>query len=57
MITEEMRKYRTNVKYKVNTLVVLFDDGSSIEIQPGMVTSLYIEKDFDNLYFPITSLI
>lgn len=56
MITEEMRKYRTNVKYKVNTLVVLFDDGSSIEIQPGMVTSLYIEKDFDNLYFPIINI-
>ena len=56
MITEEMRKYRNNIKYKVDTLVVLFNDGSSVEIEPGMVTSIYIEKDFDNLYFPIINL-
>lgn len=56
MITEEMRKYRTNIKYRVDTLVVLFDDGSTVEIEPGMVTSLFIEKDFDNLYFPIINI-
>lgn len=56
MITEEMRKYRNNIRYKVDTLVVLFNDGSTIEVEPGMITSIYIEKDFDNLYFPIINL-
>jgi len=56
MITEEMRKYRNNIRYKVDTLVILFNDGSTSTVEPGMITSIYIEKDFDNLYFPIINL-
>ena len=45
MITEEMRKYRNNIRYKVDTLVILFNDGSTSTVEPGMITSIYIEKD------------
>lgn len=56
MITDEMRTYRNNIKYKVESLDIIFSNGNIENIKPGMVTHLYIEKDFDNSYFPIMNL-
>ena len=56
MITQAMRDHKVNVRYKVDNLDILFSDGSTEKIQPGMVTHLYIEKDYDHLYFPIMNI-
>lgn len=56
MITDEMRKYKYNIKYTVDTLIILFNNGDITEIEPGMVTHLYIENDYDNLYFPLMNI-
>lgn len=56
MISTEMRNFRTNFKYKIEGLDILFSDGTIEKINSGMVTHLYIEKDFDNLIFPIINL-
>lgn len=56
MISNEMRSYRNDIKYKVESLDILFSNGDIENIKPGMVTHLYIEKDFDNSYFPIMNL-
>lgn len=56
MITKEMQLHRNNYKYKVESLDVLFSNGSVESIESGMVTHLYIEKDFDGLYFPIINI-
>lgn len=56
MITKEMQIHRNNYKYKVENLDILFSDGSVENIESGMVSHLYIEKDFDSLYFPIINI-
>lgn len=56
MISSEMRNYRYNVRYKVDSLDILFSDGKIESIAPGMVTHLYIEKDYDNLFFPLINI-
>lgn len=56
MISNEMRSYRNNIKYKVESLDILFKDGSIEKIDPGLITHLYIEKDYDVLFFPIMNI-
>lgn len=56
MITKEMQIHRNNYKYKIENLDILFSDGSVENIESGMVSHLYIEKDFDSLYFPIINI-
>lgn len=56
MITDEMRKYRNSVKYKVESMDILFNNGDIEHIDSGMINHLYIEKDYDNLYFPIFNI-
>ena len=56
MITDEMKQYRNEIKYTVGSLDIIFEDGDIETILPGMVTHLYFERDFDNLYFPIFNI-
>ena len=56
MITDEMRSYRNLIKYKVDNMDILFENGDIESIGSSWVTHLYIEKDFDNLYFPIFNI-
>lgn len=56
MITVEMQKQRNNYRYKVENLDILFSDGSVESVESGMVTHLYLEKDYDTLYFPIINI-
>ena len=56
MITDEMRDYRNIVKYKIESMDIMFNNGDVVNIESGMITHLYIEKDFDNLYFPIINV-
>ncbi len=56
MITEEMRKYKNIIKYKVDNFDVMFENGDIEKLNGDMVTHLYIEKDYDELYFPIVNV-
>lgn len=56
MITREMRDYKNIVRYKVDNFDILFDNGDIININGDMVTHLYIEKEYDDLYFPIVNI-
>lgn len=56
MITNEMRKYKNHLKFKVDNFDILFNNGDIEKINGDMVTHLYIEKDFDELFFPIVNL-
>ena len=56
MITEEMQTYRYIYKYKIESLNVIFNDGTIEDIDSGMVSHLYMEYDYDNLYFPILNI-
>ena len=56
MITEEMRKYKNLIKYKVDNFDVMFKNGDIEKLNGDMVTHLYIEKDYDELYFPIVNV-
>lgn len=56
MITSEMRNYRNSIKYKIESMDILFNNGDIEHIDSGMITHLYIEKDYDNLYFPILNV-
>ena len=56
MITEDMRKYKNLIKYKVDNFDVMFKNGDIEKLNGDMVTHLYIEKDYDELYFPIVNV-
>ena len=56
MITDEMRDYKINVKYKVENFDILFENGDIEQIGPSMVRHLYIERDFEDLFFPIINI-
>lgn len=56
MITQEMRDNKNIIKYKVDNFDVIFDNGDIEKINGDMVTHLYIEKDYDELYFPIVNI-
>ena len=56
MITEEMRDNANIIKYKVDNFDIMFKDGSIEKMNGDMVTHLYIEKDYDDLYFPIINI-
>ena len=56
MITDEMRKHKNLIKYKVDNFDILFQNGDIEKMSGDMVTHLYIEKDYDDLYFPIINL-
>ena len=56
MITDEMRDNKVNIKYKVENFDVIFENGDIEEIEAGMVRHLYIERDYDNLYFPLINI-
>jgi hypothetical protein len=56
MITDEMRKHKNLIKYKVDNFDILFQNGDVEKMSGDMVTHLYIEKDYDDLYFPIINL-
>ena len=56
MITDEMRDYKVNVKYKVDNFDILFDNGDIEEFTSEMVRHLYIERDYESLYFPLINI-
>ena len=56
MITDEMRKHKNLIKYKVDNFDILFQNGDIEKMNGDMVTHLYIEKDYDDLYFPIINI-
>jgi hypothetical protein len=56
MITDEMRDNKVNIKYKVENFDIIFENGDIEEIEAGMVRHLYIERDYDNLYFPLINI-
>ena len=56
MITDEMRDNKVNIKYKVENFDVIFENGDIEKIEAGMVRHLYIERDYDNLYFPLINI-
>ena len=56
MITDEMRKHKNLIKYKVDNFDILFQNGDIEKMSGDMVTHLYIEKDYDDLYFPIINI-
>ena len=56
MITDEMRENKNIIKYKVDNFDIIFANGDVEKINGDMVTHLYIEKDYDELYFPIVNI-
>lgn len=56
MITNDMRNYRNIIKYKVDNVDILFENGDIEKINGEMVRHLFIEKDFDELYFPLINV-
>ena len=56
MITDEMRDNKVNIKYEVENFDILFENGDIEEITSEMVRHLYIEKDYENLYFPLINI-
>ncbi len=56
MITDEMRENKNLIKYKVDNFDIMFENGDIEKMDGDMVTHLYIEKDFDDLYFPIVNI-
>lgn len=56
MITDEMRNNKSIIKYKIDNFDVIFDNGDIETINSSMVEYLYIENDFDELYFPIINV-
>ena len=56
MITNEMRTYKNLIKYKIDGFDILFENGDVEKIESGMISHLYIEKDYDNLYFPLINI-
>ena len=56
MITQEMRENKNLIKYRVDNFDVIFENGDIEKLNGDMVTHLYIEKDFDELYFPIVNI-
>ena len=56
MITEEMRENKNHIKYRVDNFDIIFANGDIENINGDMVTHLYIEKDYDSLYFPIINI-
>ena len=45
MITKEMRENKNLIKYRVDNFDIIFQDGG-----------IYMEKDYDELYFPIVNI-
>jgi len=56
MITKEMRENKNLIKYKVDNFDIIFQDGGIEKLNGDMVTSIYMEKDYDELYFPIVNI-
>lgn len=56
MITDEMRDGKNLIKYKVDNFDIMFENGDIEKMDGDMVTHLYMEKDFDDLYFPIINI-
>ena len=56
MITQEMRDNKNIIKYKVDNFDIMFENGDIEKLNGDMVTHLYIEKDYDELYFPIVNI-
>jgi hypothetical protein len=56
MITDEMREHKNIIRYQVDNFDILFQNGDVENIIGDMVTHLYIEKEYDDLYFPIVNL-
>lgn len=56
MITDEMREFKNLIKYKIESLDILFENGDIETIEPGFISHLYIEKDYDNLFFPLINV-
>lgn len=56
MITDKMRENKILVKFKVDNFDIMFENGDIEKMDGDVVTHLYIEKDFDELYFPIVNI-
>lgn len=56
MITNEMRTFKNLIKYKIDGFDILFENGDIKKIESDMISHLYIEKDYDNLYFPLINI-
>lgn len=53
---EDIMVNSTNIKYEPDAVDILFKNGDIESIDPGFVTQIVIEKDYDNSYFPVTSI-
>lgn len=56
MITKEMRDNKNLIKYKVDNFDIIFENGDIEKLDGDVVNHLYIEKDYDELFFPIVNL-
>lgn len=56
MITDEMRDYKVNIKYKVDNFDILFENGDIEEFTSEMIRHLYIERDYESLFFPLINI-
>ena len=56
MITKEMRENKNLIKYRVDNFDIMFQDGGIEKLDGDMVTCIYVEKDYDELYFPIVNI-
>jgi hypothetical protein len=56
MITADMRKYKNHIKFKVDNFDIMFKNGDIEKINGDMVTHVYIEKDYDELFFPVVNI-
>lgn len=56
MITDEMRDYKVNVKYKVDNFDILFENGDIERFTSEMIRHLYIERDYESLFFPLINI-
>ncbi len=53
---KEIMLKSNNIKYEPDAVDVLFNNGDIEKIDPGFVTQLMIEKDYETSYFPVISI-
>jgi hypothetical protein len=56
MVTDEMRDNKNHIKYRVDDFDVIFANGHIEKVEGDLVSHVYIEKDYDDLFFPIVNI-
>lgn len=52
----QMRTGRIDYKYEIDTMDIIFKNGDVEKVESKLFSHLYMEKDFDNLFFPIMNI-